>query len=78
MTFNKLKKEDFKTYRYQFVLSLSYTIIIAIIYSYWVIKETKFYFGIIVFIGVFLLGSAVFYFWVNHLKKKSGEKVDEQ
>ncbi len=78
MTLHKIAKEDFKTYRYQLLLSVFYSIMLAIVYGYWtIVALNAFYLGVIVFLGFILVGSIVYYFWVNHLKNKK-EKVDEQ
>lgn len=78
MTLHKIAKEDFKTYRYQLLLSVFYSIMLAIVYGYWtIVTLNAFYLGVIVFLGFILVGSIVYYFWVNYLKNKK-EKVDEQ
>lgn len=50
---------------------------LAIVYGYWtIVALNAFYLGVIVFLGFILVGSIVYYFWVNYLKNKK-EKVDE-
>lgn len=74
MTFNKIEKTDFTTYRYQFVLSLAYSLILAIVYGYWtIVSLNKFYLGVIVFFAFLIVGGVVYYFWVNSLKNKKEE-----
>ena len=77
MKFHKLSKNDFHEFKYQFTLCLCYSIILAIVYAYWVMVSINiFYLACIVFIGFVLCGALVFYFWINHLKNKK-EKAEE-
>ena len=77
MTFNKLKKKDFKENHYELLLTTCYSFVAAIVYSYWVIVALNiFYVAVLVFVGFIILGFVVFYLWINH-KKNMHKKMEE-
>lgn len=76
MTFHKLHKEDFKECRYELLLCGCYSLVAAIVYSYWTLVALNiFYAAVLVFVGFLLVGFLVFYLMVNHKKNKQ-VKVD--
>lgn len=77
MTLHKIEKEDFKTYRYQVILTTCYALVLAVVYGYWtMVSLNNIYVGIIVFVAFIIAGVLVYVLWVSHLKNKR-EKVDE-
>ena len=77
MTLHKIEKEDFKTYRYQVILTTCYALVLEVVYGYWtMVSLNNIYVGIVVFLAFIIAGVLVYALWVNHLKNKK-EKVDE-